>query len=62
MIGCLFLNKIGVKSAICFTGHSYKTIIEYFKEFCERIEESLSEIDPVIGGAGIFVQIDKCLF
>ena len=33
LLGLLWLNKIGVKAAISLTGHSSKTIVNYFKDF-----------------------------
>ena len=31
LLGLLWMNKIGVKSAISLAGHSNKTIVNYFK-------------------------------
>ena len=44
------MNKIGVKAAISLTGHSSKTIVNYFKDFRKTVGKDLTEFDNIIGG------------
>ena len=62
LLSCLWLNKTGVNNAVSLTGFSPNTVVDYFKKFREKIEESLDDYDEIIGGPGVYVQIDECKF
>lgn len=60
LLGYLWLNKTGTRSAITISGFCSDTITSFFNEFRELAADSLTEIEVVIGGEGIIVQIDEC--
>ena len=44
------------------SGLNALTVVNFYREFRERIQLELKESDQIIGGEGITVQIDECTF
>ena len=58
----LWLNKVPVSSAVAMSGHSSKTICDFWKYFRQLVTSNIDEEDVIIGGPGIVVEIDESKF
>ena len=56
----LWLAKIGTSAAMTMSGFSPNTVVSYYKQFREAMENTLELDDTFIGGEGTIVQIDEC--
>jgi transposase-like protein len=58
-IGYLWLQQLKVTSIQSMTGHSKDTITAYVKYYRQLVMETLDDMDMMIGGPGIEVEIDE---
>lgn len=61
-IGLFWINKLAVLSTISLTGHSSKTITDFYSHFRKLVSATLEKEDTMIGGEGITVQLDESKF
>lgn len=59
MLGRLWVSKVSVSSAIDLTGHSSKTIVDFWVFFRQLVVSTLNTEDNLIGGDGIIVEVDE---
>jgi hypothetical protein len=55
----LWLHKVSVSSAIGLSGHSTKTVSNFYGHFRKLVASALDESLQVIGGPGVIVEIDE---
>jgi transposase-like protein len=59
MLAYFWLNEIQWSAAVTTTGFAQKTVTRFYWLFRRLAATSLSEIDTVIGGPGIIVEVDE---
>lgn len=55
----LWINKVSSSSAIGMTNFSSKTVTSFYNHFRKLVSSNLDEIDTIIGGENIIVEIDE---
>lgn len=61
-IAHLWLNGATSSFVVQYLGHSKNLVADYYKYFRELVADSLNELDFVIGGKNVIVQIDESKF